>query len=83
MSATNESHVMTLKANGAVLSGTLVKLDSTVGQCVPATAATDIVIGVANIDAISGQSVAVVTSNIARVKIGGTVTVGDKLTATT
>ena len=80
---TIEWEVYSFKANGALVKSTLVKLDTTEGQVVQATAATDEVIGVTTVDAASGQSVAVQEDQIARVKLWGTVAIGDKLTATT
>lgn len=80
---TIEGKVYSAKAAAALGEATLVKLDSTEGQVAQATAATDEVFWVTTIVAASGQSVAVQEDGIARVKLGGTVAIWDKLTATT
>ncbi len=80
---TIEWEVYSFKANGALVEATLVKLDTTEGQVVQATAATHEVIGVTTMDAADKQSVGVQEDQIARVKLWGTVAIGDKLTATT
>lgn len=80
---TIEGKVYSFKAGAALDEATLVKLNSTEGQVVAATAATEEVIWVTTIIAASGQSIAVQEDWIARVKLWGTVAIWDKLTATT
>jgi len=81
---TIEGNVYSAKAMEALEEATLVKLDTTTeGQVMQATAATDEVIWVATINANAWQSVSIQESGIARVKLGGTVAIWDKLTATT
>lgn len=80
---TIEGKVYSFKAAAALVEATLVKLDTTEGQAAQATAASEEVIWVTTIEAASAQSVSVQVDGIARVKLGGTVAIWDKLTATT
>lgn len=64
------------KAGGTIIKDTFVKLDSTAGQVVQATAATDVVVGVALQSASSGDQVPVQIAGVARVVTNGTLTLG-------
>lgn len=69
-------------AGGTIEKHRLVKFDATDGQVVAAAAATDTSIGVTTfVGSESGETVDVVLSDAATVKLGGTVTQGDKITA--
>jgi len=75
--------VYSYKAVADIAEAILVKMDTTEGQVSAAAAASAEVLWVTTIQAKAAQSVAVQIDGIARVKIWGTVAVGDKLTATT
>ena len=64
------------KAGGTIIKNTFVKLDSTVGQVVQATAATDTVLGVALNAASSGDQVQVQIAGVAKIIGNGSVTLG-------
>ncbi len=64
------------KAGGTIIQNTFVKLDSTEGQVVQATAATDTVLGVALNSASSGDTVQVQWAGVAVLVSNGTMTLG-------
>ncbi|MCO6436540.1 MAG: DUF2190 family protein [Phycisphaerae bacterium] len=70
-------------AGGAIAEGAIVKFGSDDDSVVVATAATDLLIGVASHDAASGERVEVDLVGITYVKLGGNVTRGNDITATT
>jgi hypothetical protein len=63
-------------AGGAISAFTCVKFGSDDNSVVAATAATDVVIGIAQHDASSGEGVRVMMLGISRAKAGGTITRG-------
>lgn len=63
-------------AGGTIIKDTFVKLDTTEGQVVQATAATDVVLGVALDAAVSGDGVRVQIAGIAVLITNGTLTLG-------
>jgi len=66
-------------AGGDIIKDTFVKLDSTEGRVVQATAATESIIGVALNAAASGEPVQVQISGIASVITNGTLTLNDEV----
>jgi hypothetical protein len=84
MSQQNEGSAKGYVATAALLEGYAVKLSS--GQAVVATAATDKIIGVTQGKYAAGETASIKLRNgsgTVKVKLGGTVAVGDRLTATT
>lgn len=77
-----EWKVYSLRGNMALSEATLVKLDVNEGIVTQATSGTDEVFWVTTINSSAWQSVSVQEDGIAKVKLGGTVAVWDKLTAT-
>lgn len=80
--ALHETNMMSksCKAGSAISANTILKMGADDDSLIPATAVSETLIGVA-VDAIaSGDYGEVMLSGIARVKIGGTVTRGDKIT---
>ncbi|HCZ47418.1 MAG TPA: DUF2190 domain-containing protein [Gammaproteobacteria bacterium] len=75
--------VETYVAGGSISKNTLLKFDSSDDAVVVATAATDLIIGVALNDAASGERVEVQVSGIAEVKSAGAISRGAFVTATT
>ena len=73
----NEGLIKSFVAESAIAANTLVKFGSTDDYVVPATAATDAIIGVCSeVAADAGERVDIVINGIAEVKLGGTVTRG-------
>lgn len=82
MSQQNEGNAKGYVSTGAIGEGIAVKIAA--GQVVPATAATDKVIGFTQHKAAAGETVSVKLRSGAgtvKVKAGGTVAVGDRLTS--
>lgn len=79
----NHDFVKGFIAGGAVAARRIVKLGSSDTAAVQASAATDSLIGVSDLGAASGESVAVIMGGIAAVEYGGNVTRGALLTADT
>lgn len=66
-------------AGGSITADSMVKLDTTEGQVVAATAITDAVIGVCVDTASSGDQVRVQLFGVAKVRAGATITAGQEL----
>ena len=84
MSQQNEGNAKSYTANVAIGEGLAVKLSG--GKAVIATAATDKIIGVTQSKAAAGEPVSIKLRSGAgtvKVKISGTVAIGDRLTAST
>lgn len=77
----NHDFVKGFIAGGAVAARRIVKFGSGDTAVVQASAATDSLIGVSDLGAASGESVAVIMGGIAAVEYGGNVTRGALLTA--
>ncbi len=68
-------------AGGALTGRLIAKYTANRGECVLATAATDALAGVVDLDAAAGQMADVAIGDCFEVKLGGTVAAGDPLTA--
>jgi len=68
-------------AGGTITKGAIVMFGSDDNTVVVATAATDLLIGVALADAVSGARVEVQLAGVAEIKLGGTVTRGNDVTS--
>lgn len=80
----NPGFTKTFTAAADISAYTIVKPGTNDGEAVPASAATDAVIGVAqNVDVLSGQQVDVILDDTANVKLGGNVAAGDPITSDT
>lgn len=74
--------ILTFTAGAAIAAKTLVKFGSANGTVVPASAATDAIIGITELGADNaGDRIDVTLSGIEEVKYGGTVDRGDLLTS--
>lgn len=77
----NPGLIKNFTASGAVAAHRIVKLDAN-GCAVQASSASDAIVGVTeNLGAADGERVDIVLSGIVEVDAGGSITVGDKLTA--
>ncbi len=77
----NPGLIKNFTASGAVAAHRIVKLDAN-GCAVQASSASDAIVGVSeNLGAADGERVDIVLSGIVEVDAGGSITVGDKLTA--
>ena len=77
----NHDFIKGFKAGAAIAKARIVKFDSADDTVVQAAAATDALIGVADLGAESGGHVSVVMGGVAIVEYGGNVTRGAQLTA--
>lgn len=75
--------ILSFRAGAAISAARMVKFDSSDNVVIQATAVGDSILGVVaneNFDVASGETVDVVTSGVARVKAGGTITRGALVT---
>lgn len=69
-------------AEGAVAAYSIVKTGTAAGSCIVATAATDKLLGTSDeLDHVTGEMVDIAVGPVPKVRLGGTVAVGDALTS--
>lgn len=66
-------------AGGTISVGDIVKMDSTANQVIRCAAATDVMIGVATIDAVSGEDVSVQITGTAKITAEGNIVAGNDI----